>query len=185
MWLIVLLNWHFCDFLLYLSQSKYEDQGNFPVFAAGQHSFGLFVLMAPLSRCWCTPGEILSQISRLTRAVNICAGALVSGGPNMAAGQKPQPLDYTELYHKSDEGGCTAGRLYTSKVAAQAVAADMIFVKSFTLADFGLIIFYPKARNSRHITFCDKSVEKSKRSSPCLNNLSLYTPWVIPLHLLG
>ena len=24
----------------------------------------------------------------------------------------------------------------------------MIFVKSFTLADFGLIIFYPKARNS-------------------------------------
>ena len=61
----------------------------------------------------------------------------------------------------------------------------MIFVKSFTLADFGLIIFYPKARNSRHITFCDKSVEKSKRSSPCLNNLSLYTPWVIPLYLLG
>ena len=34
---------------------------------------------------------------------------------------------------------------------------DMIFVKSFTLADFGLIIFYPKAPNSRHITFCDKS----------------------------
>ena len=126
MWLIVLLNWHFCDFLLYLSQSKYEDQGNFPVFAAGQHSFGLFLLMAPLARCWCTPGEILSQISRLTCAVNICAGALVSGRPNMAAGQKPQPLDYTELYHKSDEGGCTAGRLYTSKVAAQAVAVGLV-----------------------------------------------------------
>ena len=85
MWLIVLLNWHFCDFLLYLPQSKYEDQGNFPVFAAGQHSFGLFLLMAPLSRCWSTPGEILSQISRLTCAVNICAGALVSGWPNMAS----------------------------------------------------------------------------------------------------
>ena len=62
---------------------------------------------------------------------------------------------------------------------AKHVVTDMIFVKSFTLADFGLIIFYPKARNSRHITFCDKSVEKSKRSSPCLNNLSLDTPWVI------
>ena len=57
--------------------------------------------------------------------------------------------------------------------------ADIIFVKTFTLADFAPIIFYPKARNSRHITFCDKSVEKSKRSSPCLNNLSLDTPWVI------
>ena len=65
------------------------------------------------------------------------------------------------------------------------IESDVIFVKSFTLADFGLIIFYPKARNSRHITFCDKSAEKSRRSSPCLNNLSLYTPWVIPLYLLG
>ena len=27
--------------------------------------------------------------------------------------------------------------------------SDMIFVKMFTLADFGPIIFYPKARNSR------------------------------------
>ena len=35
--------------------------------------------------------------------------------------------------------------------------ADIIFVKTFTLADFAPIIFYPKARNSRHITFCDKS----------------------------
>ena len=46
----------------------------------------------------------------------------------MAAGQKPQPLDCTELYHKSDEGGCTAGRLYTSKVAAQAVAVGRLEV---------------------------------------------------------
>ena len=35
--------------------------------------------------------------------------------------------------------------------------ADIIFVKTFTLADFAPIIFYPKARNSRHITFCDKT----------------------------
>ena len=33
----------------------------------------------------------------------------------------------------------------------------MIFVKLFTLAHFGVIIFYPKARTSRLITFCDKS----------------------------
>ena len=32
---------------------------------------------------------------------------------------------------------------------------DMIFVKTFTLADFGPIIFYPKVPNSRHIKFCD------------------------------
>ena len=36
--------------------------------------------------------------------------------------------------------------------------ADIIFVKTFTLADFAPIIFYPKARNSQHITFCDKSM---------------------------
>ena len=35
--------------------------------------------------------------------------------------------------------------------------ADIIFVKTFTLADFAPIIFYPKARNSRHITFWDKT----------------------------
>ena len=29
--------------------------------------------------------------------------------------------------------------------------------KTFTLADFGPIIFYSKARNSRHIKFCDKT----------------------------
>ena len=35
--------------------------------------------------------------------------------------------------------------------------ADIIFVKTFTLADFAPIIFYPKARNSRHITFCGET----------------------------
>ena len=38
-----------------------------------------------------------------------------------------------------------------------ATTPDMIFVKTFTLADFAPIIFYPKARNLRHITFCDKT----------------------------
>ena len=33
--------------------------------------------------------------------------------------------------------------------------ADMMFVK--TLADFGPIMFYSKASNSRHIKFCDKA----------------------------
>ena len=37
------------------------------------------------------------------------------------------------------------------------IITDIIFVKTFTLADFAPIIFYPKARNSRHITFCDKT----------------------------
>ena len=35
--------------------------------------------------------------------------------------------------------------------------ADIIFVKTFTLADFAPIIFYPQANNLRHITFCDKT----------------------------
>ena len=119
MWLIVLLNWHFCDFLLYLSQSKYEDQGNFPVFAAGQHSFGLFLLMAPLSRCWSTPGEILSQISRLTCAVNICAGALVSGWPNMASWPEAPTTILNSSSSKTEEW---AGR----KVAVEPVAVEVV-----------------------------------------------------------
>ena len=44
-----------------------------------------------------------------------------------------------------------------SRASFDQVSADMIFVKTFTLEDFGPIIFYSKVRNSRHIKFCDKT----------------------------
>ena len=48
-------------------------------------------------------------------------------------------------------------RLTTVTMVTRLISPDMIFVKTFTLADFGPIIFYSKARNSRHIKFCDKT----------------------------
>ena len=49
----------------------------------------------------------------------------------------------------------------------------------YTRADFDPVIFYPKACNLR------QNSVKYKNSPPLLNNFPLYTPWVIPLHLLG
>ena len=59
--------------------------------------------------------------------------------------------------------------------------SDMIFVKTFTLADFGPVIFYLKARNS------PKNSVKYKKSPPSL--IIFHTPnfsySFILLHLLG
>ena len=43
---------------------------------------------------------------------------------------------------------------------------DIIFVKTFTLADFGPILFYPKERNSRHYILQQNSVKYKKKSTP-------------------
>ena len=73
----------------------------------------------------------------------------------------PQPIHNQSDLHNHETGAIFSStpnptqrsKHTTHLLLSRGLAADMIFVKSFTLADFGLIIFYP----TRHITFCDKS----------------------------
>ena len=63
----------------------------------------------------------------------------------------PPQVSTLDTNHWTFTQSTEQGAFFTS------LQSDIIFVKTFTLADFWPIIFYSKARNSRDIKFCDKT----------------------------